>query len=33
MKIWVERAVAFPVRRDRTPSTVIATEDERQAKD
>ena len=33
LKIWVERTVAFPVRRDRTRPTVIASEDERQAKD
>jgi hypothetical protein len=26
MKIWVERAVAFPARRDRTQPTVIADE-------
>ena len=33
LKIWVERAVAFPVRRDRTRPTMFASEDKRQAKD
>jgi hypothetical protein len=33
LRIWVERAVAFPVRRDRTTPTVIAAEDERRTKD
>ena len=33
MKIWVERAVAFPARRDRTRPTASATSDESRTKE
>ncbi len=33
LKIWVEREVAFPARRDRTRPTVIATADESRTKE
>ena len=32
-KLWVDRSVAFPVRRDKASVTVIADEDERPTKD